>query len=87
MDVNGVLREFDALELDSFLHGNINLENIISPAEKQLIVMQELENIRAVDGDITSVPGYPAISLHVGQPLCKSVLEWFKALQNFRLFL
>jgi hypothetical protein len=70
LDVNGVLREFNALELDSFLHGNINLENILSPAEKQLIVMQELENIRAVSGDST-IPGYPAVGLHVGQSIRK----------------
>jgi len=70
LDMHGVLREFNVLELDSFLHGSINLENILSPAEKQLIVMQELDNLRAIAGD-RFIPGYAEHSLHVGQSISK----------------
>lgn len=80
LDSRGVLREFNVSDLDDFLHGSIGLENVLTAAEKQLIVSHELDNIRATEND-RGVPGYPAINLHTGQSICESI--WFISLLRF----
>jgi hypothetical protein len=50
LDATGALREFHVRELDDFLHGEILLDSIITPAEKQLIVLNELQGVRALPG-------------------------------------
>lgn len=70
VDENGVLREFTVGDMDSFLHGDNTLDNLLTPAEKQMIVLNELENIRAMSGE-DCIPGYPSRTIYPGQSLCK----------------
>jgi len=70
LDSSGQLREFTVGDLDNFLHGDIHLDNLLTTAEKQMIVMHELENIRAMFGE-DCIPGYPSIVVFKGQSICK----------------
>lgn len=69
-DEHGILREFTVGDMDSFLHGNNTLDNLLTAAEKQMIVLQELENIRAQFGE-DCIPGYPGQAVYKGQSLCE----------------
>ncbi|CAL8113453.1 unnamed protein product [Orchesella dallaii] len=68
VDDHGVLREFTVGDMDSFLHGDNTLDNILTAAEKQMIVLHELENIRALSGE-DCIPGYPSHAVYAGQSL------------------
>lgn len=49
----------------------IKPENLLTTAEKQHIVLRELQNIRAqAEDDI--LPGYPQVQLYSGQSICMS---------------
>jgi hypothetical protein len=69
-DSEGQLREFTVGDLDNFLCGETNLDNLLTTSEKQMIVLHELENIRALLGE-DCVPGYPSICIFRGQSICK----------------
>lgn len=70
VDSQGILRDFSVAELDNFLYDEVTLDNILTSAEKQSIIIHELENLRALEQEHT-VPGYPMILLYPGQSLCK----------------
>ena len=68
-----MLREFTVADLDNFLYGDVHLDNLLTAAEKQMIILHELENIRALFDD-QCVPGYPYLSLFPGQSIRKFAL-------------
>jgi len=69
-DETGYKREFQVRDLDSFIHGDIILESLVTPSEKEVIVLYELQNIRALPGE-PCIPGYPAYVLHSRQSISK----------------
>lgn len=69
VDEHGILREFTVGDMDSFLHDDNTLENLLTAAEKQMIVLNELENIRALSGE-DCIPGYPVQAVYTGQSWC-----------------
>ncbi|XP_021955512.1 anoctamin-10 isoform X1 [Folsomia candida] len=73
VDCQGQLREFTVGDLDNFLHSDINLDNLLTAAEKQMIVIHELENLRSIAGE-SCVPGCPSLSIFVGQSIFQTFL-------------
>ncbi|CAG7816666.1 unnamed protein product [Allacma fusca] len=73
-DSRGILREFTVHDLDNFLFGDVHLGNLLTTAEKQMIILHELENIRAQFDD-NCVPGYPTLSLFPGQSILQVYLQ------------
>lgn len=67
----GVLREFTVKELSEFTH-DVDKENLLTTAEKQVLVKHEIENLRALEVDST-VPGYPHIALYEGQTISEYI--------------
>lgn len=51
MDDQGLLRTFHVRDLDSFLYDDVLLENLFTPAEKELVILNELKSIRALPGE------------------------------------
>ncbi|KAG1650239.1 Anoctamin-10 [Nymphon striatum] len=66
-DNDGFLREFTVKNLDMFLNKDTNSENLLSVAEKQRVILHELENIRFKTKQ--KLIGYPEITLYPGQSL------------------
>lgn len=60
--------------MDSFLYGQTTLDNLLTAAEKQLIVLNELENIRARSGE-DCIPGYPGNAVYSGQSVFQIYLS------------
>ena len=69
-DANGNRRDFVVKDLDSFLRKGVTYENLLTLAEKQIIVRHGLKSIRTVDGE-WHIPGYPHITLYLGQAVCE----------------
>lgn len=67
-DRNGVMREFSFGQLDDFLYDGMHVDDLLSAAEKQTMVLHELENIRALTED-DHLPGYQSYSLYEGQSI------------------
>lgn len=67
-DHEGYLRELTLRDIEPFLYDGITMESLLSMAEKQRIVLHELQNIRAQTEDHV-LPGYPQIQLYNGQPI------------------
>ncbi|XP_035710331.1 anoctamin-10 [Folsomia candida] len=74
VDDRGLLREFHVRDLDAFLVNDILLETLISPAEKELIVLAEIQSIGALPGE-GHIPGYPNLKLHSGQSIFQLYVE------------
>lgn len=68
LDCQGRLREFTVGDLDNFLYGDVSLDNFLTPAEKQMIVVYQLEQIKALAGE-DHVPGYPSCPVFNGQSI------------------
>lgn len=48
-DARGVPREFTVADLDDFLTDDRTIDSLLNMADRQTIVLHELENIRALD--------------------------------------
>ncbi|XP_050306991.1 anoctamin-10 [Anthonomus grandis grandis] len=73
-DARGHPREFTVAELDEFPANGKTIDDLLTLADRQRIVLHELENIRALDYE-KFIPGYPLIKLYEGQailPLAKN---------------
>ncbi|KAI4464863.1 ngep-related [Holotrichia oblita] len=66
MDKNGKMREFSVAQLEEFLPDGMMVEDLLTLSERQMIVMHELDNIRALAED-DHIPGYPSYTLYEGQ--------------------
>lgn len=67
-DRDGYLRELTLRDIEPFLYDGITTETLLSTAEKQRIVLHELQKIRAQEED-DILPGYSQIRLYTGQPI------------------
>lgn len=65
---SGEMREFTIKQLDDFLPEDMSIEDMFTPAEKQVVVRHELENIRALAED-QHVPGFADMVLYEGQSI------------------
>ncbi|XP_071053046.1 anoctamin-10 isoform X1 [Onthophagus taurus] len=74
MDIHGQMREFTVGELDDFLSEGMHVDDLLTTAEKQTIVRNELENIRALLED-HHVPGFNMVTLYEGQSILQVCME------------
>lgn len=70
-DKAGMMREFLFAHLRDFVGEKGNREDLLTTAERQLIVRHELDNIRALSED-PSIPGYPNFRMYEGQSIGES---------------
>lgn len=68
MDIHGKMREFSVAQLEEFLPDGMLVEDLLTLSERQMIVMHELDNIRALAED-DHIPGYPSYTLYEGQSI------------------
>lgn len=62
---SGVMKNFNISCLDDFfLDGNMDVENILTAADKQIIVKHALDSIKANEYE-KSLPGSEHVSFHV----------------------
>ncbi|GIY36096.1 anoctamin-10 [Caerostris extrusa] len=66
-DKNGNIREFIFSSLDLFLKPGSNIDNLLSTAEKQRIILEEIMGIRSLEKK--TLVGYPDILLYPGQSI------------------
>lgn len=69
----GLLRPFKMNDLRCFLNDSMEISDILSPAEKQIVVMHELKHLYVHPME-KQVPGYPHIHLATGQSICMLTL-------------
>lgn len=74
-DRNGQMREFTVDQLEEFLPDGGHVEDLLTIAERQTIVLHELENIRALAEDM-HVPGLPTCTLYEGQSVLQVCLHF-----------
>lgn len=74
-DRNGQIREFTVDQLEEFLPEGGHVEDLLTIAERQTIVLHELENIRALAEDM-HVPGLPTCTLYEGQSILQVCLHF-----------
>lgn len=68
---NGRLKSISAGILQEFLHGNIQEKNqILTSADKEFMILWELDSMSVMSASIESIPGYPVVRLTQGQPIC-----------------
>ncbi|XP_054708647.1 anoctamin-10-like [Uloborus diversus] len=72
-DKNGNIKEFVFSNLEFFLKPGLDMNNLLSTAEKQRIILEELLGIRSMEK--RALTGYPNIQLYPGQSIvqvCKN---------------
>ncbi|KAJ8921105.1 hypothetical protein NQ315_015903 [Exocentrus adspersus] len=74
-DSKGQMREFTVAQLDDFLVEGMHVDDLLTMAEKQNIVLHELENIRALAEDL-HIPGYPTSGLYESQSIFQACQEY-----------
>ncbi|ERL93458.1 hypothetical protein D910_10749 [Dendroctonus ponderosae] len=67
-DPRGRPREFTVASLDDFLIDGTTIDDLLTIADRQTIVLHELENIRALEYE-KFIPGYPLFKLHENQSI------------------
>lgn len=67
-DARGVPREFTVADLDDYLTDDRTIDSLLNMADRQTIVLHELENIRALDYE-KFIPGYPLYRLYENQAI------------------
>lgn len=68
--ITDAIRPFQVNEISHFLNDDMDISEVLSPAEKQMVVAHELQNLSALPGE-QHVPGYKHLRLTTGQSLCK----------------
>lgn len=75
-DKNGILREFTVDEIDEFI--NNERDELLTTADRQVLVKHELENIRALSHEMC-ILGHMECPLYEGQ----SISEYYWYLETF----
>lgn len=70
---DGYYREFDLKDVSNF-EGSEDVDNLLTKAEKQKVILHELEVIRATEND-PNIPGYENIKLYAGKSIVKKYLS------------
>lgn len=73
-DQAGLMREFIFAHLRDFVGEKGDREDLLTTAERQLIVRHELDNIRALSED-PSIPGYPNFRMYEGQSIVQVMIH------------
>lgn len=73
-DQAGMMREFLFAHLRDFVGEKGSREDLLTTAERQLIVRHELDNIRALSED-PSIPGYPNFRMYEGQSIVQVMMH------------
>lgn len=73
-DQAGLMREFLFAHLRDFVGEKGSREDLLTTAERQLIVRHELDNIRALSED-PSIPGYPNFRMYEGQSIVQVMMH------------
>lgn len=73
-DKAGLMREFLFAHLRDFVGEKGSREDLLTTAERQLIVRHELDNIRALSED-PSIPGYPNFRMYEGQSVVQVMIH------------
>lgn len=66
-----IMRPFKLIELNDFLKDATGMSEILTPAEKQIAVMHELQHVYVQPGE-DLVPGYSHMELSARQSICKN---------------
>ncbi|KAJ8961004.1 hypothetical protein NQ318_020308 [Aromia moschata] len=74
-DRSGKMREFSVAQMEDFLPDDMHVDDLLTMAERQSIVMHELENVRALAED-DHIPGYPTCNLYEGQSIFQVCQEY-----------
>ena len=69
---DGIHREFTNRDIENFKGGD-DPDNFLTMAEKQQLILHELEAIRATDDD-DNVPGYEFVKLYAGRTI--GIFSW-----------
>ncbi|GBP86664.1 Anoctamin-10 [Eumeta japonica] len=75
IDSTGVQREFIASQLDDFLLEGMHVEDLFTTAEKQTLIRQELENLRALSDD-KCIHGYITMTLYEGKSIMQTMVDY-----------
>ncbi|KAK7114042.1 anoctamin-10-like isoform X2 [Littorina saxatilis] len=80
---DGFFHEFTIQDIQEFV-GSDDLESFFTQAEKQKLMMKEIENIRAAELDV-HIPGYEDVRLYPGKSIIKKYLSREIVVQMFPL--
>lgn len=72
---SGIMKNFNMLCIDDFIvNKNVDIENILTNADRQIIIKYALDNIKANETE-KYIHGVERISLYHGQSILEACLE------------